>query len=103
MTLTGVLLCLDNPTKVYFDCTIEVHVRENDGDKDSIVGVVGGSSTGSTPPVQSMSINKSLPHGVPLTFYTKIVSVAGQKGSGPYGTKALKDTNFQVQVSGFSD
>ncbi len=76
-------------------------MSENDGDKDSIVGVVGGSSAGSTPPVQGMTLKKSLPHGVPLTFYTKIVPVAGQKGS-TFGTKSLKD-NFQVQVSGFSD
>ncbi len=81
-------------------------MSENDGEKDSIVGVVGGSSVpgSSTPPVQSMSINKTVPQGIPITFYTKIVPVIvkSQKGS-TFGTKGLKDNSFQVQVSGFSD
>ncbi len=100
MTLTGALLCVDNPNKINFDCNIEIHVMEGEGEKDAIVGVVGGSASGTTLPVQKMGLNKSLPHSVPLTFYTKVVPVPGQKGK---GLKSLRDADFKVQVSGFSD
>lgn len=102
MTLTGVLLCVEQPSRIDFDCNIELHVLESETEKDSIVGIVGGSARGNPPPVMKMGLDKTLPHGVPLTFYNKVVPLPGTKGN-TFGLKSLRDTEFEVQVSGYSD